>query len=148
MRGSTSIRTFRPSPTCQPKQLPSQDNVFKNPFQMKEVPMTLKCLFLSHHSIDWLFRYFILITWCHKPVPWSASHKLLRCSDILNHSRFLMPQPPQSKGRESHCHSTRWKCLFSPLDPQRKAKINFLNLLRIDFGTWTREKLHFFKAIF
>ena len=72
------------------------------------------------------------------PSLFRAIQKLFILKDKLKLGRCLIPQPPKEVGQASRCQSTRWNLIFCVEEPQRKEKISFLRMSKIEDGIRTR----------
>ena len=70
-------------------------------------------------------------------LPLSTNQRLFSLRSILNQVKILIPHSPKSFDKEKCFQFTKWYLFLTPEEPQRKAKINFLSLTRIeiDIGT-------------
>ena len=127
-----------PFPTIQVNALPNQEIVLMKPFQITETPIVENALHRIHDRTLFFFKYFTEISLYQRPLPQRANQKDLSLKEVLNHSRFLIPQPPWEVGLDKEVQSTRWNFFLFPVEPQRKSKIKLLSFLRMDFSKGTR----------
>ena len=132
--GSIPSNISIPLPTCQARHFPIHGRVWMRPFQITEACCMMKFVSLRHATIDWFFKYLLIKTRCERPLLWRTIQKCLALSAILNQNIFLIPQPPKAFGHVRCSQLTRWYLRLSPFEPQRKAKVRLMSLLRTEMG--------------